>query len=270
MTAPPRVTAIIIVYNGEAFLDEAIASVKMQTFPDWELLIVDDGSSDASREIAARHASDDGRINVLEHPDRCNHGMSATRNLGVAHARGEFVGFIDADDVWLPSKLARTGRRIRRASRGRDGLRAHADLARLGPGSEAPRLLLRPRRHAGPCRHAARCCSATWCATSSRRLRTCNALMRRAAIERGRRIRGLVQGHVRGPGVLRQVARAVPRVRVRSMLGEVPTARPEQHGASPERPAPMTRSSCDTSDGFAAIWPEPSTRGWPTAPRSSG
>jgi glycosyltransferase involved in cell wall biosynthesis len=105
MTTLPRVTAIIIVYNGAEFLDEAISSVRAQTYADWELLIVDDGSSDASREIAVRHASDDPRINVLQHPDRCNHGMSATRNLGLAHARGEFVGFNDSDDVWLPPKL---------------------------------------------------------------------------------------------------------------------------------------------------------------------
>jgi glycosyltransferase involved in cell wall biosynthesis len=105
MSALPRVTAIIIVYNGAEFLDESIASVRAQTYRDWELLIVDDGSSDGSREIAVRHASDDSRIELLEHPDRRNHGMSATRNLGLARARGEFVGFNDADDVWLPSKL---------------------------------------------------------------------------------------------------------------------------------------------------------------------
>jgi glycosyltransferase involved in cell wall biosynthesis len=106
MAASPRVTGIIIVYNGEAYLDEAIASVRAQGFSDWELLVVDDGSTDSSREIARRNATEDKRIRLLEHPDRRNHGMSATRNLGLSQARGEFVGFLDADDIWMPDKLA--------------------------------------------------------------------------------------------------------------------------------------------------------------------
>lgn len=102
----PRVTGIIIVHNGEAYLEEAIASVRAQSVPDWELLIVDDGSADGSREIARRHALADARIRPIEHPDQRNHGMSATRNLGLSQARGDYVGFLDADDVWLPDKLA--------------------------------------------------------------------------------------------------------------------------------------------------------------------
>jgi glycosyltransferase involved in cell wall biosynthesis len=103
----PRVTAIIIVYNGEAFLEEAIASVRAQTMAGWELLIVDDGSSDGSRDIAEAAArSDPGRIRALRHEDGLNHGMSATRNRGLSEARGDYIGFLDADDVWLPEKLA--------------------------------------------------------------------------------------------------------------------------------------------------------------------
>lgn len=105
MSSSPQVSGITIVYNGSAHLDEAIRSVRAQTFRDWELLIVDDGSTDTSRRIAHRHAVEDARISVLEHPDRRNHGMSATRNVGLSHARGEYVGFLDADDVWLPTKL---------------------------------------------------------------------------------------------------------------------------------------------------------------------
>ncbi len=92
--------------DGEAFLDEAIESVVSQTFTRWELLVVDDGSCDASRDIAARWASSDPRIRAIAHPDGRNHGMSATRNLGIAEAAGEHVGFLDADDVWEPHKLA--------------------------------------------------------------------------------------------------------------------------------------------------------------------
>lgn len=105
--APPRVSVIIIVFNGETYLAEAIDSVLGQSFVDFELLIVDDGSTDASREISTRYVEAyPGRVRLLRHPDGANRGMSATRNLGLAHARGELVAFLDADDVWVPSKLA--------------------------------------------------------------------------------------------------------------------------------------------------------------------
>jgi glycosyltransferase involved in cell wall biosynthesis len=102
---PPTVTCIIIVYNGETYLGEAIASVQRQSFEDWELVIVDDGSSDGSREIARRCAAADHRIRLRQHADRGNHGMSATRNLGLSESQGEYVGFLDADDVWEPAKI---------------------------------------------------------------------------------------------------------------------------------------------------------------------
>lgn len=102
----PKVSCIIIVYNGEEFLREAIESVLAQNFSDWELLIVDDGSTDSSLEIAQRFAqSFPDTIRSLCHADGRNHGMSATRNLGISHARGDYVAFLDADDVWLPNKL---------------------------------------------------------------------------------------------------------------------------------------------------------------------
>lgn len=107
LSRPPRVSAIIIVYNGDRYLAEAIDSVLAQTFPDWELIIADDGSSDRSGEIArdyaARHPE---HIRAIAHPDGGNHGMSATRNLGIAAARAPLIGFLDCDDIWLSSKLA--------------------------------------------------------------------------------------------------------------------------------------------------------------------
>jgi glycosyltransferase involved in cell wall biosynthesis len=107
MSSAPTVSAIVIFLNEARFLDEAIASIRAQTYPDWELLLVDDGSSDASTAIARRHAeTEPRRIRYLEHPGHQNRGMSASRNLGIAHARGRYVGFLDADDVWLPEKLA--------------------------------------------------------------------------------------------------------------------------------------------------------------------
>jgi glycosyltransferase involved in cell wall biosynthesis len=103
----PRVSAIIIVFNGETYIAEAIDSVLTQDFADWELIVVDDGSTDRTRDIAQTYVdAQPERVRLLRHPDNGNHGMSATRNLGIAEARGEYVAFLDADDIWLPDKLS--------------------------------------------------------------------------------------------------------------------------------------------------------------------
>ena len=105
--APPRVSVIIIVYNGETYLAEAIDSVLAQTWPDYELLVVDDGSHDGSRELTQSYVdAHPERVRLLRHPGGVNRGMSATRNLGLTHAKGELVAFLDADDIWAPGKLA--------------------------------------------------------------------------------------------------------------------------------------------------------------------
>ncbi len=106
MSDGPLVSAIIIFLNGGEFLDEAIGSVLNQTYTRWELLLVDDGSTDRSTAIALRYAElYPDKIRYLEHPGHENRGMSAARNLGLQHAAGTYVGFLDADDVWLPHKL---------------------------------------------------------------------------------------------------------------------------------------------------------------------
>jgi glycosyltransferase involved in cell wall biosynthesis len=108
MSDKPLVSIIIIFLNAERFIDEAIESVFGQTYKNWELLLVDDGSTDNSTEITLRFAKQRaGRVRYLEHPAHENRGMSASRNLGIRHARGEYIGFLDADDVWLPHKLER-------------------------------------------------------------------------------------------------------------------------------------------------------------------
>jgi glycosyltransferase involved in cell wall biosynthesis len=105
--AAPRVSVILIFLDGREFLDEAVASVMAQTMTDLELLLCDDGSTDGSSDMAqawaARHP---GKIRCLEHEHHANRGMSATRNLGIGAAQGEFIAFIDVDDVWHPHKLA--------------------------------------------------------------------------------------------------------------------------------------------------------------------
>jgi glycosyltransferase involved in cell wall biosynthesis len=100
------VSIIIIFFNAERFIHEAIASVFAQTYQEWELLLVDDGSTDASTRIALDYAEQHTeKVRYVEHADHQNRGMSASRNLGVRHATGEYVAFLDADDVWFPHKL---------------------------------------------------------------------------------------------------------------------------------------------------------------------
>jgi len=101
------VSVIMIFRDAQRFFDEAIQSVLAQTQPGLELLLCDDGSRDASvsmaQQWAGRHPS---KVRYLEHAGHARRGMSSTRNLGVAAARGAFVAFLDADDVWDPSHLA--------------------------------------------------------------------------------------------------------------------------------------------------------------------
>ncbi|HZM16768.1 MAG TPA: glycosyltransferase [Candidatus Krumholzibacteria bacterium] len=108
MRRAPTVSAVICFLDAERFLREAIRSVWAQTFTDWELLLVDDGSRDGGHEIAQEMLSQrPEQMRLLEHPGRENRGISASRNLALREARGRYVAFLDADDVWLPEKLER-------------------------------------------------------------------------------------------------------------------------------------------------------------------
>ncbi len=102
------VTVVTIFLNGGVYLAEAIESVLAQQYTNWELVLVDDGSTDGSTQVARSYAERfRDRIRYVEHPGHENRGMSASRNLGVRNGTGEYVSFLDADDVWLPEKLAR-------------------------------------------------------------------------------------------------------------------------------------------------------------------
>jgi len=102
----PLVSIIMIFLNGEGFFAEAVDSALGQTCQDFELLLVDDGSTDRSTRLALEYErAHPGRVRYLEHPDHVNRGMSATRNLGIAAAQGRYIAFIDADDVWAAEKL---------------------------------------------------------------------------------------------------------------------------------------------------------------------
>lgn len=98
----PVVSVVMIFYNAAPFLAEAIASVRAQSFADWELLLVDDGSSDGSSELArAFAAADPQRVRYFEHDQHANRGTAVSRDLAFASARGEFVSKLDSDDVYL-------------------------------------------------------------------------------------------------------------------------------------------------------------------------
>ena len=108
MTGSPLVSVVLIFLNEQRFLSEAVESVVAQSFADWELVLVDDGSTDQSSEVARNYARRmPDRVRYLDHPGHENQGMSASRNLGIGSARGEFVAFLDGDDVWIHDKLAR-------------------------------------------------------------------------------------------------------------------------------------------------------------------
>jgi glycosyltransferase involved in cell wall biosynthesis len=96
----PAVSVVIPAYNSAAFLQQAIDSVLGQTYSDFEIIVIDDGSSDGT-EAVARSFSD--RVTYIKQE---NKGVSAARNHGIKLARGQYVAFLDADDLWAPEKLA--------------------------------------------------------------------------------------------------------------------------------------------------------------------
>lgn len=102
----PKVSIITPVYNAQPFLADAIASVQAQTEADWELILVDDGSTDRSRPIAEAAARNDGRIRLITRPEGLQRGAAAARNAGLDVAAGDLIGFLDADDLYEPTKLA--------------------------------------------------------------------------------------------------------------------------------------------------------------------
>ena len=104
MDMKKKISIIVPVYNAQEFLEETIASVQAQEEKDWELLLVDDCSSDGSRQILENCAARDERIRPVYQPS--NYGAAAARNRGVEEARGRYIAFLDADDLWKPKRLS--------------------------------------------------------------------------------------------------------------------------------------------------------------------
>jgi hypothetical protein len=104
-TTMVMVSVVVPFLNAGRYLPEAIASVQTQTCHDWELVLIDDGSTDGSAGIVARAASADPRIRLLRRPSWAPASAAAARNLGILEARVEFVAFLDADDIYEPNNL---------------------------------------------------------------------------------------------------------------------------------------------------------------------
>ena len=85
-------------YNSENYIEDTVNSVLKQTYKNWELLIIDDGSSDKSMEIAEKYRDKDSRIKLLQNEKNC--GVVKTRNNGIKNANGRYIAFLDSDDLW--------------------------------------------------------------------------------------------------------------------------------------------------------------------------
>lgn len=101
------VSIIVPVYNVEKFIGETMDSVAAQTYPHWELLLVEDGSSDRTAEIIQDYIREkkENRIRLIAQPE--NMGAARARNRGLQEARGRYIAYLDADDLWAPEKLER-------------------------------------------------------------------------------------------------------------------------------------------------------------------
>jgi len=103
----PGVSVVMPFLDAGQFMEEAIESVLSQTIPGIELLLIDDGSTDRSTGLARKYAMGfPEKVRYFEHAGHANLGKSVSRNLGIAEARGRYLAFLDADDVYLPHKLA--------------------------------------------------------------------------------------------------------------------------------------------------------------------
>lgn len=103
MTKNPIISVIIPTYNRANLIDQAIQSVLNQTYQNFEVIIVDDGSTDYTKEVIRKFQERDKRVKYIRHEK--NRGGSAARNTGIKAAKGEYIAFLDSDDEWLPEKI---------------------------------------------------------------------------------------------------------------------------------------------------------------------
>ncbi len=104
LAAHPMVSVVMPVHNRAAYIGDALQSVCDQDYPNWELLVIDDASTDNSRDIVAEYAQRDPRITLFT-LDKNSGNPARPRNIGMNKANGRYVAFLDSDDMWLPTKL---------------------------------------------------------------------------------------------------------------------------------------------------------------------
>ncbi len=96
---------IITTYNRAYLLGKVIESVICQTYKDWELVVIDDASTDNTADVVKDYQSQDNRIRYIRNPE--NKGLAFSRNQGIKHSKGDYIAFLDDDDEWLPEKLGK-------------------------------------------------------------------------------------------------------------------------------------------------------------------
>jgi glycosyltransferase involved in cell wall biosynthesis len=129
METEPRVSIIVPAFNAAVYLEQTLDSVLTQTFTNWEMLVIDDGSTDLTWSIIERFANRDRRVKGFQQK---NQGVSAARNFGFKNAVGECLAFLDADDIWLPDNLEL---KLHKFETGNFGL-VHSDAAIINASGE--------------------------------------------------------------------------------------------------------------------------------------
>src|ERR1700731_3001106 len=124
----PKVDVIIPAYNAARYLPFAIESVMAQTFDDWRILLVDDGSTDDTAEVVAPYRERLG--DKLKYIKQANGGLPAARNAAIRNSSAEFLALLDADDIWLPNRLEESLKVFE--GKPQVGL-SHGYIARVGP-----------------------------------------------------------------------------------------------------------------------------------------
>lgn len=130
------VSIITPIYNGAKYVSETIDSVLKQTYPHWEMIVVDDGSKDESPRIVSEYAKCDGRIILLQQP---NGGSASARNNGIRNAKGQYIALLDADDLWEPAFLESQLELMKK----KNAIVVHASYKRINEKSEE---ILKPYR----------------------------------------------------------------------------------------------------------------------------
>jgi glycosyltransferase involved in cell wall biosynthesis len=141
--AHPFVSIVVPVYNASAYLEPCLDSLSTQDFRDFEIIVVNDGSTDDSAARISQWAARDSRVTVLSHADNANLGVAATRNLGLTHARGEFIWFVDADDRVRPGAISQLVAAANANANDIDVIAFNA--CESGPGIDTGRIYRQPK-----------------------------------------------------------------------------------------------------------------------------